>query len=410
MKKHTLDKLSNSIPFLWVILTTISMVSIGIFQYLKGFFLSGALKSWALSIVLISILIFFILSEEIKTKEYPYFTFWFAGVYGIVHLFISITQGKIEYHVWLIGCGVIAAIVSVNLGYIFVFNSVFYAALLGMLSVEKIIYLLVLGIITCLLSEFMKNRKTLTYVIIILLSVDVILLFIIHSFALKETVTVRGVISLVMTTLTVFGIHILTRFYKIHFNSLKLSAVPDEILSTEYPLLKRLKEYSDTTYERSLLISHLAGKGAKMIGADEKLVRAGGLYHEIGHLSKEGNFDREDYIESGVKIVQAYNFNSRISDMIREHNIKYEIPKSPESAVLMLTASIVMSKEYVDNNGGIRGISPPVPFSKIADNVFSMRLHKGSLNESNLTVKQYKILRDFFMQISEAGGFYDFKL
>ncbi len=472
MKVGSLNKLSNSIPSLWAILCVISVISISLFEYLKRDDFSGALRSWVLSIVLISISIFFMLSQQIKARDYPYFTLLIAGCFGLSNLFILVSNGQIEYHVWLFGCVLIAAIININLGYIFAFNNVFFASLVGRLSIEKIIYLLVLGVIMCMLSKYMKSLKTLIYVLVILLSTDVIMLFILHNFVLKNAFTMNALLSLIMTsivTILVFGLNYiyekkikypieletLLRLDEIEDNTNKLDSNDsinsdlshngmiadkiihtfkleslnesidanesmhnepmgaitkstevvnesyhvtyesslDEINRTSHPLLVRLKEHSEKLYDRALLVGELSEDAAKYIGADEKIAKAGGLYHEIGRILEK------DYINDGIKLVQAYRFPQCISDIIRQYNLKYEKPKSIEAAIVMITASIVATKEYLEANAKKEGTMVTTPMSKIVDNVFTMRLSKGSLDESNLTLKQYNKLKEFFLQL-----------
>lgn len=440
MKVASLNKFSNSIPSLWAILCIISSISISLFEYLKRDDFSGALRSWVLSIVLISISIFFILSQQIKPREYPYFTFLIAGSFGLSNLLILVTNGQIEYHIWLFGCVLIAAIINTNLGYIFAFNYVFFASLVARLSVEKIIYLLVLGVLMCMLSKYMKNIKTLLYVLVILLSTDVIMLFILHNFVLREAFTMNALLSLLMTSLVgflVYGLHYLYKRkirYPVEIEELlrpheseskeyeidsKAAEVADriegsakqkidakqkdtdftyesnleDIIRTSYPLLQKLKEHSEKLYERAILIGDLSYDAANYIGADEKIAKAGGLYHEIGRILDK------DYINDGLKLVQAYRFPQCISDIIKQHNLKYDKPKSVEAAIVMITVSIIATKEYIEANAKKEGVMVTIPMSKIVENVFTMRLSKGSLDESDLTLKQYNKLKEFFLQL-----------
>jgi membrane-associated HD superfamily phosphohydrolase len=69
----------------------------------------------------------------------------------------------------------------------------------------------------------------------------------------------------------------------------------------------------------------------------------------------------------------------------------------------MITISITATKEYLEKTE--RTLAPDgqavsaVPMEKIVDNVFQMRLSKGSLDESGLTLRQFNDLKEFFLHM-----------
>lgn len=63
-----------------------------------------------------------------------------------------------------------------------------------------------------------------------------------------------------------------------------------EITDADQPLLRQLEEKAPGTYQHSLAVANLAEGGARAIGADVNLVRAGALYHDIGKMARPKYF------------------------------------------------------------------------------------------------------------------------
>jgi putative nucleotidyltransferase with HDIG domain len=152
-------------------------------------------------------------------------------------------------------------------------------------------------------------------------------------------------------------------------------------------LLMKLKEHSVSLYEHALQIGDLSYRAAKEIGADELLTKAGGLYHEIGKIN--GN----NYIEEGLKIAEEYAFPKELIMILKQHNIKYEKPTSMEATIVMLSDNVVSTIEYIEKTEDNKFTS-----NKIIDNIFQMRMEKGTFDQSGLSIKDFKKLKDFYQK------------
>lgn len=447
MKNRGLRQLAIPIQFLWGILGFLSVLIISYHGYQNGSSLSNTLKLCILSVILISIIVFYILSQQKEINKIPYFNSVFIVTY-IASLFLIIfTKGEAEMHLWLIGGLAVALMFDVYLGYIVTYNLIFFASFIGGLSIESIVYLLVIGTLLCLLSNYMKTSATIGYVVIIVLSLQIVMLFIINSFIIKNTVTMDAVYSVVSSLLVFVGSLGSYRIYEKfsnHYKNEKVQSentagihtgdsdkmmitesfssllpdtfVPDnlneklfsedggkgthtldEISNINFSLIERLRMQAPKVYKHSLFISELSGGAAKIIGADDQKARVGGLYHEIGRL--EG----KQYIEEGLKLAEEYHLPDIIRDMIKQHNLKYEKPKTKEAAIVMMTVSFIATKEYLEktihNQGGSQQVIPAISNEKIVDNLFQLRLSKGSLDESGLTINEFNQLKEFYLHM-----------
>ena len=151
-------------------------------------------------------------------------------------------------------------------------------------------------------------------------------------------------------------------------------------------LLRKLKEYSQPLYEHSVLIGDISRRAAKIVCADEALVMAAGLYHEIGKIRDVGK-----YVEESLIIAEEYQFPAKLKVVLRQHNSKYEKPTSIEAAIVMMTDYIISAFDCIDKLKYDKFAT-----DKIIDNLFLLRLNKGTFDDSGLSVRDFKKLKEFY--------------
>lgn len=434
MKHLETVRRERPVSLLCGILGVLSVLIVIVFGYENGTPLSTVIKLSVLSVVLLAVVIFYILIQHEKVNEKPRFYLVFGILYLGSLLCILLVKNRPEVTIWMTGGLLTAMLFNMFLGYMVTFVLVFFASFAGGYQLEFIVYLFILGTFMCLLSGYMKKYATIGYTAVIILSMQLILIFVINNFILVKSLSITAVYSLLSTLTAIVISFLIYTVYNsknrelpakeetavsgsIHADAEDIRTagdtvnVPDapenmaerdtwtleEVLDIDFPLLKRLKECSEKVYRHSLLISELSQKAARAVGADEYKAKAGGLYHEIGRIANK------EYVEEGIKLAEEYHLPGVISDMIRQHNIKYEKPRSPEAAIVMITISITATKEYLEK--AEKSAAPDgqavsaVPMGKIVDNVFQMRLSKGSLDESGLTLKQFNDLKEFFLHM-----------
>ncbi len=167
----------------------------------------------------------------------------------------------------------------------------------------------------------------------------------------------------------------------------------DVLLSEDNELLQKIKNHSEKLYNHSRLIGDLSAKAARLIGADEDLAKAGGYYHEIGKINGV------NYIEEGLKLADEYSFPEKLKNIIRQHNIKHDKPTFKEAAIVMISDNVATTIEYIEKTG--EGKFAP---EKIIDDIFRMRMEKGTFDESGLTLKEFKLLKEFFQNEFKSTG------
>ncbi len=106
------------------------------------------------------------------------------------------------------------------------------------------------------------------------------------------------------------------------------------------PLLRRLEENAPGTYQHSLAVANLAESGARAIGGDVNLVRAGAYYHDVGkmvrpkffienqlgaanpHESMTPEQSRERvlaHVTDGLELAKQYALPKAVQDFIPMH-------------------------------------------------------------------------------------------
>ncbi|MDF2539432.1 MAG: hypothetical protein K0S76_2453 [Herbinix sp.] len=354
--------------------------------------------------------------------------------------------------VWMIGGLIVSMLIDSKLGLFFQFNLTFILGISDSIQLETVIYLLLMGALLSLLATPLRQKSSAIYAAVILLSTNITISFVVNNFLLEEKANsnyLKSFFSIFAVLVTAF---LLCFFYdrfvvkqKASNEQMKdgsnksntltdvnidqyttdkdigtldmeiqkeqattvntcpvhshpeeaapsASSIPTrtsyELLNEEGNLLlKRLKVFSESLYEHSLKIGDLSYRAALEIGADAMLAKAGGYYHEIGKLNGK------NYIEEGLKLAEEYAFPKELILILKQHNIKFDKPTSVEAAIVMLSDNVVSTIEYI-----VKSEDAKFTPNKVIDNIFQLRMEKGTFDSSGLSVKDYKQLKEFYQR------------
>lgn len=322
---------------------------------------------------------------------------------------------------WMLGGLLIAMLIDQKLGLLVHFVFSVFLGINFLDSPEAIIQILLNGILMIMLSKALKQKATVVYAAIIILSTNITVAFALNNFIFRKVNGFNYLYSLFSILLILIVAFTLNYLYNMKFGAITLPISnqslkqdksdgqadnnkqaqeddnpDDNLYAASYELLcdksnallLKLKEYSETLYTHSERIADLSSRAAAELGADEKLALAGGLYHEIGRI-KGG----VSYIDDGLAIADEYKFPAELKAIIREHNIKYEKPSSVEAAIVMLSDSVESTINYIFKNEGNKYST-----EKIIDNIFKLRLNKGSFDACPLKVNDFMKLKNFYVR------------
>lgn len=225
------------------------------------------------------------------------------------------------------------------------------------------------------------------------------------------------------------------------------SAKLQELSDTSNELLRLLEQKAPGTFQHSLQVMNLASAAARAIKADENLIKAGALYHDVGKIhnplcfvenesltnSSEKYHDELSPLQSaqdiikhvsdGMELAHTYKLPAVISDFILTHHgttlvsffydkyvkeggdpaHKSEFcypgpkPKTKEQVILMLSDSIEAAsrslKDYSSES-----------ISELVERIFAYKTEEGQLEQADITVKELTAVKDVMK--TYLGGMY----
>ena len=423
---------------LFTLMPVLSLLAIILLGLVMDASIMEIAKLGTLTLILTAASVFFIRLQEESILQKKYAKIIIITGYLVSILLIMLPIKADIYSFWMIGGLLIAMLVDVKLGLLISFNLTFTLSVTMSLPPEKTIHFLILGVLMSLLSGSLRNKDTVIYAALILLSTNVTLAFVINNFIFDASSSHNYIASFfsILAVLSV-GFILSASYDRIISGSneeangagisepsavnLETTAVETSIreasldeaaanqglekavtepsssyqrgirtscellVNTDNSLLQRLKETNPLVYSHSLMVGDISGRAAELIGSDGLLARAGGYYHEIGKLNGK------DYIPEGLIIAEEHSFPRELTAIIRQHNIKQEKPTSVEAAIVMLTDTALTTIEYIRKTEDKKYTT-----DKIIVNIFQMRMDKGNFDESGLSVKDYKVLKDFY--------------
>ncbi|MFN4218641.1 MAG: HDIG domain-containing metalloprotein [Candidatus Bipolaricaulia bacterium] len=213
-----------------------------------------------------------------------------------------------------------------------------------------------------------------------------------------------------------------------------------ELLNPSHPLLDLLREKAPGTYHHSFNVADLSEAAAEAIGADPLLAKVGGYYHDIGKIQRPEFFLENQHnstnphdnlapslsktiitahIREGIELGRRYGLKEDVLQFIPQHHgtsvIRYfyvkalregqeecsiddfrydaELPKTKETAIVMLADGVEASSRSVENGARLEELVEQVIREKIED---------GQLSEAPLTLAELEKIKKAFVATLHA--------
>jgi putative nucleotidyltransferase with HDIG domain len=208
-----------------------------------------------------------------------------------------------------------------------------------------------------------------------------------------------------------------------------------ELAQLNQPLLRELQDEAPGTFHHSIIVGNLGERAADLVDADSLLVRVGCYFHDVGKLRQPGYYIENQltgsnphddldsvrsaeivvrHVEDGLELAREHGLPSQVRDFIAQHHgtgrVVYfyrkaleneeEIdserfsypgpkPRNKEVAIVMLADSV---------EAAIRASADRSPerIDVLVDEVVAERLAEGQLDESELTLREIKIISESF--------------
>lgn len=214
-----------------------------------------------------------------------------------------------------------------------------------------------------------------------------------------------------------------------------------ELGDTNQPLLKELMTKAPGTFHHSLQVANLSETAASAIGANPLLARVGGLYHDIGKMTKPEYFVENQstgvnehdklkpqmsamvikaHVSEGVKMAEEHSLpkvlvhfiethhgtsviryffekakeDDNLKEILNEEQFKYEgpLPTTKETGILLLADGIEAASRAMKNP----------TYSKLENLVNRMvddRVTEGQLSHCPLTFRDLQIIKESFLTL-----------
>ena len=257
----------------------------------------------------------------------------------------------------------------------------------GYMIMEQVIFMIIMGITIVFIVSISENKILYLLASVLLIIISTIL-NLLYQYMQYETIHGIPVLKQLLPFLiTLAPLYVHMAVCRIH--SLRLSGKLNEINRDDYFLMEKLSEEDALTYYHSMEVSDLAVRVAAAMGLNREIVMAGARYHEIGKLIGK------NYVTHGIKLLNQYGFPKEVIQIVKEHNSKRYKPQSMESAVVMLSDTVVSTLNTIMETRGIGNTNK----SKIVKNILELRLESGILEDVLTDTKEYLRLKQAFVQI-----------
>ena len=146
-------------------------------------------------------------------------------------------------------------------------------------------------------------------------------------------------------------------------------------------LLMELRAKNKSFYAQAVLVGKLASETAESIGLNPELTKAAGLYKNIGKM-KENNTE-----DSSVEIAKEHGFPEPLISLLEQLN--HDRIEQKEAALLLITDGVISYYSVVRHVK-----KTDISVEKIVDTIVSKKIFQGEFNESGLSMQECFMLRE----------------
>lgn len=239
----------------------------------------------------------------------------------------------------------------------------------------------------CMLAAAMENRKWKIWYSIILFCISTLipsLFYYLHYQEFEYRIFLTGGIEGAVIIL------LLLLFYDklVMLRNTEVNQLLVDMLDDDYPLAMDLKKFSRTEYVHAERVSSLAGRCARVIGADELLCRAAGFYYRIGIM--EG----DQIAENGERLAEKYCFPEMVLLILREYQGISNPLTSVESAIVQMVDGLVKKLEFFDETT----MSSNWNLDMIIYQTLNEFSEQGMYDASGLSMNKFLKIREYLLK------------
>ncbi|MCR4764385.1 MAG: hypothetical protein K5696_12740 [Lachnospiraceae bacterium] len=223
-----------------------------------------------------------------------------------------------------------------------------------------------------------------------------VLLVCYHVMFLNEPLSVSVLIVPIINAFINFALLIMIlnafSFYVIRRDAERYAEINDPA----YALMLRIRETSETEYQRAIHTDYLTQRVAAAIGLDQRIVRCCSYYHRAAIVLN----DRD--LENNLTLYRTYHFPEEAIRALTELiTHKKGEPLSAEATVITLCETMIASLQFMfQKNSQIK-----VDYALLVDKIFEKKESEGEFLNSALSVRGLRVTREL---LKKETLYYDF--
>lgn len=381
-------------------------------------------------------------SKGALLKKRQILLFWGCFIVGYIPSTILLSNNEYMMPIILVSL-LITIMFNVRLGVLSNFVILLVMMFSTNISYEATVLYMLSGFFISLTMSRAKTRKKVAYITLlnIIMMVVISLLTYLFTHGNFESYDPMTIIIVALNALICYVLALGTMTLWEALFDVTTNTKLVEIAEPGYPLLAKLLEEAPGTYHHSQLVANLAEKAATEIEANQKLAKAGALFHDIGKMEHpeyfiENQADKNihdeidpessakyiiDHVQNGVAIAKKHKLPKEVVSIIREHQgdailsyfykkavdhsdgfeideikFTYERPKpqTKEAGVVMLADCVEAAiKALPEKDRTMEKIE------EMIDSVFNTVYNNKQLDDSPLLLKELPIVKGAFIKV-----------
>lgn len=268
--------------------------------------------------------------------------------------------------------------------------SAYYSVILAItceMSVNELLCYLVLSLSCSMLFAAWENQRLKNSFVLIICCLQMIVPTIFYYLEYRSYELSILLISLLLGIVLMLALRFV--YEPVYFSrEHEIDNILQDMLDEEFSAMKELRRYSEKEYEHAKLVSNVAGKAAKLVGADEVLCAVGGLYYRIGIIKGE------QIAINGEKVAAEKCFPEKVYQIIKEYYGVLELPSTPESAIVQMIDGVLCRIEEMRENDEMNDWNKDMAIYHTLTEYSS----NGMYNKANLSMNKFLEIREYLVK------------
>lgn len=174
----------------------------------------------------------------------------------------------------------------------------------------------------------------------------------------------------------------------LYTREVEMEDILQDMLESEYHVVKELSQFSKQEYEHAKRVSDLAKRCASLAKADELVCAAAGFYYRIGILYGD------EIGQNGYNFAMEKCFPEAVCNIIYEYQGMLRKPTTAESAIVQMVDGVCHKMELMKIQGNMKAWNQDMAIYQILNDFSAM----GMYDQSGLSMNTFLKIRDYLVK------------